>query len=109
MVCIALSLNAQNYMGKVYDEKMGDPLIGASVIIKGSTTGTITGIDGEFNIAASKGDVLEIAYLGFNTYEIQINEDTGSDLGTISMAPSGVGLEDVVITGVMDIVRDRKT
>ena len=109
MVCVALSLNAQNYMGKVYDEKMGDPLIGASVIIKGSTTGTITGIDGEFDIAASKGDVLEIAYLGFNTYEIQINEDTGSDLGTISMAPSGVGLEDVVITGVMDIVRDRKT
>ena len=48
--------------GNVKDDK-GEPLIGASVLVKGTTNGTITGIDGDFTLAnVKKGDILEISF-----------------------------------------------
>ncbi len=108
---LSLSVSAQMIKGTVIDSDYGDPLIGASVVIKGSTVGTITDIDGNFSLnkPADAGNILEISYLGYDTYEIAIGNDSSSDLGKITLNSSGVGLEDVVISGVMDIVRDRKT
>ena len=106
---MSLSLSAQMIKGTVVDGNYGDPLIGASVIIKGSTVGTITDIDGNFSLTkpADAGNMLEISYLGYETMVYDLT--SGMDLGTVSLSPGMAGLEEVVVTGVMDIVQDRRT
>ena len=55
--------------GVVTDE-MG-PVIGASVVVKGTTNGTVTDVDGKFTISGvSKGAVLQISYVGYQTQEV---------------------------------------
>ncbi len=65
-------INAQmvDASGIVVDET-DQPAIGASVVIKGTSTGTITGMDGEFSIKAKKGDIIEISYVGYKTVETE--------------------------------------
>jgi hypothetical protein len=53
-------------------DAQGEPLIGVSVLIKGTSNGTITDMDGNFKIQASKGDVLEISYVGYATQTITL-------------------------------------
>lgn len=106
---MTLSVSAQMIKGTVTDGDYGDPLIGASVIIKGTSVGTITDIDGNFSLnkPANSGEMLEISYLGYKTMVYNLSE--GMDLGTVTLMPGMEGLEEVVVTGVMDIVRDRRT
>lgn len=59
-------------VGKVTDEKSGNPVIGASVSVKGTTIGTVTDIDGQYEIMANNGDVLVISYVGMNDYEYTV-------------------------------------
>lgn len=66
--------------GKVVDE-YGEGLIGAGVVIQGTTTGTVTDLDGQFVMNVPKGTVLEISCLGYETQEVQV---TGTSL-TVSM------------------------
>lgn len=96
--------------GTVTDGNSGDPLIGASVMIKGSTIGTITDVDGRFSLANEKGGdcQLEISYLGFQTILINV-ADGATDVGSITLKPGFAGMEEVVITGFLDIVQDRRT
>lgn len=61
--------------GTVSDEA-GEPLIGANVLIKNTSNGTITDIDGAYSISANTGDVLEISYIGFGTQEITVGEES---------------------------------
>ncbi len=107
----SLSLFAQTtYTGKVVDGDSGDPLIGASVLIKGSTIGTVTDVDGSFTLidgrSSSKGQ-LEVTYLGYQTMLIPLSGVT--DLGMINITQGLSGLAEVVVTGTMDIVQDRRT
>jgi len=92
--------------GTIVDAASGDPLIGATVMFPGSNAGTLTDVDGKFSLKGT-GDALEISYLGYNTTTI-VNVEPG-DLGLIKLEQVGVGLSEVVVTGVMDIVQDRKT
>lgn len=55
--------------GTVYDEN-NLPLIGVNVLIKGSTKGTSSNMDGEFTITAEKGDILVLSYLGYTSKEL---------------------------------------
>lgn len=81
--------------GKVLDQQ-GEPIIGASVALKGSKTGTFTDIDGKFSIPeAKKGDVLEFSYLGFETYTVTWQ---GQNL-TITLKPDSKFLDEVVVVG----------
>ncbi len=61
--------------GTVVDEK-GEPIIGASILIKGSTTGTISDLSGSFTLQAKTNDVLEISYVGFQTQSIAVQGQT---------------------------------
>ncbi len=92
--------------GKVIDEETGEPMVGATVMIKGSTTGTITDIDGGFTLSANNGDDVIISYIGYNERVIEIVE-TGN-LGNIGLG-AGFGLEEIVVSGVIDLVKDRQT
>lgn len=58
--------------GKVLAKGDGKPIIGAAVIIKGTTNGTITDLDGNFTLEVSKGDVLSVSYVGFHTSEVSV-------------------------------------
>ena len=58
--------------GKVVDADNGEPLIGASVVIAGTSTGTVTDLDGSFSINAKSGDVLEISYTGYTAKTVSV-------------------------------------
>ncbi|MCD7930777.1 MAG: TonB-dependent receptor [Tannerellaceae bacterium] len=74
----------------------GEPVIGAVVAVKGSTTGTITDLDGVYTINASGSDILVYSSLGYTTQEIPVNGRTKID---VVLADSFVSLETVVVVG----------
>ncbi len=60
--------------GVVVDAESGEPIVGASVIIKSTKTGTVTGIDGEFTLSIPKGEQLTISYLGKQSTTVSAKE-----------------------------------
>lgn len=86
----------QNVTGKVVDEK-GEPLPGASVIVKGTSNGTVADLDGSFTLSAPKGSVLEISFTGFATQTISVG-DNSTGL-TVTLAEGNILLDEVVVTG----------
>ena len=70
---------AQNVSGTVTDDT-GEPLIGASILVKGTTTGAITDLDGAFNLDYSGGYpfTVEISYTGFSPKEMEITQATNN-------------------------------
>ena len=75
----------------------GNPVIGATVVIKGTTKGVTTDIDGRYALKGVKnGDVIQYSFIGFNTEE---REYKGESNINIRMMEASVGLEDVVVIG----------
>ncbi|QTD37065.1 carboxypeptidase-like regulatory domain-containing protein [Polaribacter batillariae] len=74
----------------------GEPLPGASIIIKGTTFGTETDFDGNYSLKIKKGDVLIFSYLGYKTEEITVNNYKNLD---IKLTPDESALDEVVVTG----------
>ncbi|WP_417398485.1 carboxypeptidase-like regulatory domain-containing protein [Flagellimonas iocasae] len=91
LVCFAAV--AQEVTGTVYDDQ-NVPLPGASVLVKGTTTGVITDFDGNYSIQANTGDILVFSYVGFNSQEATV---TGNTLDVTLQA--GLALENVVVVG----------
>ena len=74
------------------------PVIGASVIIKGTTTGNITDLDGKFTLEGVKnGDVIQISYVGYVTQEIVYNGQVSID---VTLKEDSEQLEEVVVTAL---------
>lgn len=73
------------------------PVIGASVIIKGSTTGTVTDLDGKFTLnGVKKGDLIQISYIGYTTQTLKF---TGQSVIRIDLKEDTQNLEEVVVVG----------
>ena len=74
---IALSVSAEQFLikGKVVDEN-NEPLIGATVCVKGTSRGTATDIDGNYSIVVEKGEILKITYVGYYEKEIEVLNDS---------------------------------
>jgi hypothetical protein len=84
-----------NVSGTVVDVN-NEPLVGASVFVKGTATGTATGMDGKFSIQARPGDVLQISYIGYATR----TETVGSDaVLNIVLKEDQKTLDEVVVVG----------
>ena len=85
--------------GKVVEAKTGEPLIGATVLLKGTTTGTVTDYNGLFSLTVNVKDTatLMVYYIGFETKEVKIKDFLKSK--TILMEEGGKMLEAVVVTG----------
>ncbi|WP_029034439.1 SusC/RagA family TonB-linked outer membrane protein [Salinimicrobium terrae] len=81
--------------GTVIDDS-GMPLPGANVIIKGTSTGTLTDFDGNFSIEAAPGDVLVISYIGYTPQEVVV---TDANEIQIRLTQSAAALEEVVVVG----------
>lgn len=90
----ALSQNTA-VSGRVFSDD-GQPLPGATILVKGTSTGTITNLDGEYTIEASIGDALIISFVGFNSREILVNQESISDV-TLEMDIQA--LNEVVVMG----------
>lgn len=73
------------------------PVIGASVVIKGTTTGTVTGINGEFILPKVKiGDIIQISYIGYLPQEIKLTDQSNLD---ILLKEDAQALDEVVVVG----------
>ncbi len=81
--------------GTIVDDSNDEPLIGASVLISGTATGTVTDIDGNFSLNANAGDVLEVSYTGYATQNITVGAETNMAI----RLSQGVLIDEVVVTG----------
>lgn len=89
--------------GTVTDQA-GEPLIGASVVIKGTTKGAVTDTEGHFAIDVPSGATLEISCIGFEKRSIKVGAQKNI---TVSMSEDARSLNDVVVTA-MGIKKERK-
>ena len=98
MAVMALGVWAQSLTvtGVVMAADEPDPVIGANVMIKGSTVGTITDFDGNFELQAKVGDVLQVSYMGYKNSEITIQNSSPL---RITLQPDNVQLQEVVAIG----------
>ena len=105
------ALSQTQLTGIVLDGEINSPLPGATVVIKGTTNGTSSDLDGKFALSSSvaTGQV-EVSFIGYQTQVVSF-KGTGQniDLGVISLKVDGNLLDDIVIMGVADIAKDRKT
>lgn len=89
----SLSMSAQ-VTGTVLDASTAEPIIGANVIEKGTTNGTITDFDGNFVLMAQEGALLEISYMGYKTVEVKATNGMQIQLGEDTEL-----LDEVVVVG----------
>ncbi|HCX24114.1 MAG: SusC/RagA family TonB-linked outer membrane protein [Flammeovirgaceae bacterium] len=82
--------------GKITDQA-GESIPGASILIKNSSSGTISDYNGEFKLEASRGDLLIISFLGYETLEISVSSN---DPLTIALTEKASQLDEVVVTAL---------
>ena len=82
--------------GTVLDE-LGDPIIGATIAVKGASTGGVTNIYGEYSVLVSESDVLIFSYLGYQTQEIRVGD---KPIINVTMTVDSKQLETVVVTAL---------
>ncbi|AFK01888.1 TonB-dependent receptor plug [Emticicia oligotrophica DSM 17448] len=86
---------AQNVKGKISDDK-GQGLPGVSVLVKGTNTGSISDVNGDYSIAAGKNTTLVISYIGFVTKEVPVN---GRSVIDVALETDTKALSEVVVVG----------
>lgn len=86
---------AKTISGLVVDQK-GEPIIGANVVQKGTTNGTITDIDGNYSLNVPEGATLQITYIGYNAKEVTIGKES---VIRIVLQEDTQNLEEVVVVG----------
>lgn len=94
---------AHKVTGNVYDD-LGEPMIGCSVMIQGTNIGTVTDIDGNFELNASNGSTLVFSYVGFKEKTVKAD---GTKRLAIMMEPDAIVEAEVVVTA-LGIKRDKR-
>lgn len=82
-------------MKGIVNDAMG-PIVGATIMIKGTTVGTVTDMDGNFTLPLKKGDVIEISYVGYITQEVVY---TGQTVLKVTLKEDTKALDEVVVIG----------
>lgn len=93
------SYSVQNVQQKqtvsgIVKDSSGEPIIGASVLEKGTTNGTITDLDGKFTLSVSSNAVLQISYIGYKTLEVKSSPNMG-----VTLQEDTETLDEVVVVG----------
>lgn len=87
-----------NIKGTVMDQRLNEPIIGASVLVEGTPNGTITDMNGNFSLNnVSKGNVLKISYIGYQSQQITINGNQTTF--RIILVESTQNIDEVVVVG----------
>ena len=89
------AVQASTVTGQVLDEN-GEPVIGATVNVKGTNVTTVTDFDGRFSIKAPQGSTLTVSYVGYGTRELKVD----SNLLTINLQQDAQVLNEVVVTAL---------
>ncbi|MBB4034424.1 TonB-linked SusC/RagA family outer membrane protein [Dysgonomonas hofstadii] len=97
-LCSGLYAQQKTISGIVTDAKNEEPLIGVSVVVKGTTIGVMTDVDGKYTIQASAGQTLTYSYIGMNAYEVNVTGTTPSVLN-VKLQSDEVMMDDVVVVG----------
>ena len=84
--------------GKVVDEKNGLSVLGASVLVRGTTYGTLTDMDGNFSIVANEGDVLLFSFVGMQTQSVIVPKGGAKSI-VVSMKDDVQNLDEVMVVG----------
>ncbi|MDR1090243.1 MAG: SusC/RagA family TonB-linked outer membrane protein [Prevotella sp.] len=90
-----LPQNSRSINGTVTDRN-GEPITGANIVVKGTTNGVISDIDGNYTIQAQSGDILIISYIGFISQEITVGNQLRID---VTLQEDLQRLEEVVVVG----------
>ncbi len=80
--------------GKVYDEN-GKPIPGVTIVVKGTTNGTTTDLNGKYSTNAKKGDVLVFSFIGYEKQEIPVNKKVIN----VYLKPGVVNMKEIVVMG----------
>ena len=91
--------------GQVVDAN-GEPIIGASVLVKGTTNGTITDFDGNFTLNNASKGILVVSYIGYKTQEVPVNE---KNLMKIILKEDTEVLDEIVVIGYGTVKKDDAT
>ena len=93
-VCSTLAFaQTTTVRGQLVDSETGEPLIGATVMVEGTTQGSITDVDGYFEQSVASGATLLFKYVGYKDLTKKITQKGAStDLGIIKMEPDAVML-----------------
>ena len=94
---ISRSMKAQAPVTGIVKDETGAALPGVTVVIKGTTTGTQTDVNGKFALNANPGDVLVISYVGYISKQVTVGSNTNFD---ITLAPDAKSLNEVVVTAL---------
>ncbi|MBA4055525.1 MAG: SusC/RagA family TonB-linked outer membrane protein, partial [Marivirga sp.] len=87
---------AKTVRGKVTAADDGTAIPGANILIKGTSTGSVTDLNGEFNISVQDNSTLVISVIGYTTQEVQVSDKTVID---ISMVADVTSLQEVIVVG----------
>jgi len=98
--------------GSVTDDDSGGPLLAASVLEKGTTNGTITGVDGTFqlNTTAQSGEIV-ISFIGYESQTVAFDLSASEVIDGVTLMVDAQSMEEVVIVGygVIDVAKERET
>ena len=92
---LGYALAQKTITGSIIDD-LGQSLIGVSVLVEGTTTGTVTDIDGNYSITANQGDVLVFSYLGFVTQKATVGTESVIE---VQLMPDIAELNEVIVIG----------
>ena len=106
-VLFSLSLFSQNSLdGKVTDINSSEAIAGVNVVVKGTSTGTATDFDGNYNITVSQGDVLVFSYVGYSTLEITYDDQLSLN---VAMSEDASQLDEILLIGYGSVTKDDLT
>ncbi|MDR3296612.1 MAG: carboxypeptidase-like regulatory domain-containing protein, partial [Prevotellaceae bacterium] len=100
MLCMQ-ALAQSKITGKVIDDK-GELMVGASVVVKGTTVGAMVGVDGTYSIVAAPDATLVASFVGYPNVEIFVDNRTTID---ITLSTEGEALDEVVVVGYGTVKR----
>ena len=104
MIISLSALGQDTITGQVTDAGNNDPLPGVNVVIQGSSTGTVTDINGNYTLQTNRDDILVFSFIGYATMEASINGRSVVDIG---MEVDVTSLQEVVVTA-FGLEREKK-
>lgn len=104
-VGVSVVLAQTTYSGKVVSAEDGEPIVGATVMVKGTTTGTITNVNGNFSVATPANNrILVVTYVGMKSQEVQASQNM-----VIRLESDTEELEEVLVVAYGTTRREAKT
>ena len=88
----------------IVKDTTGEPVIGANVVVKGTTTGTITDFDGNFQLSAKQGDIIVVSFIGYQPQELPV----AAQMNVILKDDTEI-LDEVVVIGYGQVKKNDMT